>query len=356
LLEEKGFDALLIFGSAEAMSEPVRYLAGYVHVFPTANSLVLIPREAEPILLIDQPWHLPEARKMSWIADLRTFPKASRRWLFDQTRSALVAALADRNLHRARIALIETELPVIYWRAITDGLPEARFEDGTDIWHRMVANPSQYDQRMIRETARVADAGHAAAVDASAVGAAEYEVCLAAYKSMAAMGAEFLHGSGSSTHVNIGSHSELISNVRPFLFTSRRLETGQMFWFDLTCSWAGYYNDCCRTISIGTPTPRQREIFQVCLDMYNEMSESSRPGVPGGKIWTKGHAVAERAGFGDYVNHVYFGHSTGIATSVRPVLARGETEEIRSNSFLSIEPGIFVPGVRAPLASRKCCG
>jgi Xaa-Pro aminopeptidase len=52
-----------------------------------------------------------------------------------------------------------------------------------------------------------------------------------------------------------------------------------------------------------------------------------------------------RAGYGDYSNHVYLGHTTGITTSSRPVVARGETAELRPGSFLNVEPGIFVPGV-----------
>ncbi|MGH7903482.1 MAG: M24 family metallopeptidase [Candidatus Dormibacteraceae bacterium] len=58
-----------------------------------------------------------------------------------------------------------------------------------------------------------------------------------------------------------------------------------------------------------------------------------------------GFEVAARAGSADHLNQVYLGHTTGIATSVRPVIARGETAVIRAGSLLNIEPGIFVPGL-----------
>jgi Xaa-Pro dipeptidase len=344
-LERRGLDALLVFGSAGAIPEPARYLAGYVHVFPTASSFVVLPVERDPILLIDQPWHLPEARTMSWIEDIRTFPNGSRRWRYDELQATLVAALSDAGVRGGRIGVFEVELPVVYWRALTDGLPAAVWDDGKAVWDEIVGTPNDYDVRMMRETVRIADLGHAAAVEAARDGRPEFEVCFAAYGAMAVEGAEFLHGSGFSTHVNIGSHSRAISNVRPFLFTANRLKKGQMFWFDLTCSYAGYYNDCCRTISIGEPTPEQRRIYDVCAEMYHVMLAAARPGVRGGDLWSIGQQVADGAGFGDRVNHVYFGHTTGIATSVRPVIAEGETQEIRPNSFLNIEPGIFVPEV-----------
>lgn len=344
-LSDAQFDALLVFGSAGSLPEPARYLAGYVHVFPTASSFLLIPVAGDPLLLIDQGWHLDEARSMSWIQDIRVFPNANRRWLYDEMRTVLHGALRERGLERARIAIVESELPVVYWRALREAAPAAMFEEGKLIWERIVATPSEYDQAMVRRTAQIADLGHAAAVEAADAGVPEFEVCFAAYRAMASLGAEFLHGSGFSTHVNIGSFSQAISNVRPFLFTSRRLEPGQMFWFDLTCSWAGYYNDCCRTIAIGEPTPERRRIFDICLEMYETMLQAVRPGVPGGEIWTRGYEVAERARLADKINHVYLGHTTGIATSVRPVIARGEIVEIQPNSFVNIEPGIFLPGV-----------
>jgi Xaa-Pro aminopeptidase len=86
------------------------------------------------------------------------------------------------------------------------------------------------------------------------------------------------------------------------------------------------------------------EQMQQSLANY-AMLESVEPGITGKDIWNAGIRVAEQAGYRDYVNHVYFGHTTGIATSVRPVVAQGESKEIWPNSFLNIEPGIFVPGV-----------
>jgi Xaa-Pro aminopeptidase len=162
---------------------------------------------------------------------------------------------------------------------------------------------------------------------------------------MASRGAEFLHGSGLSTHINIGSYSDVVSNVRPYLFSSRPLEAGQMFWLDLSASHAGCYTDTDRTISVGEPSPAQRDIYEVAAEMYRLMVAEARAGVRGGDLWEAATQVAQDAGYGEYSNHVYLGHTTGITTSSRPVIARGETAELRSGSFVNVEPGIFVPGV-----------
>ena len=345
-MSRQGLDALLVYGSAEVNSDPIRYLSGYVHVFPSASSLLLLPLEGEPILLVDQPWHLDEARKMSFVEAVRAYPNPGRTWLADELRTTVRDAFAAAGVERGRIGILAGGTPLVYRDVLEAAVPGATLAgDGTAVWADLVASPSDWDSANIRQTARVADAGLGAAVEAAGAGVPEYELCLRSLEQMASMGAEFLHGSGMTTHINIGSFSDVISNVRPFLFTGNVLEEGQMFWLDLSACYAGCYTDTDRTISVGEPTARQREIYEVVAEMYRALLDGARPGVAGGELWEKGNRIAAEAGFDDYLNHVYLGHTTGITTSSRPVVARGETAELVPGSFLNLEPGIFVPGV-----------
>lgn len=344
-MDRQGLDGLLIYGSAGINADPVRYLAGYVHVFPTAGSLLLLSLERDPVLLIDQPWHLDEARKMSWVEDVRAYPNPARAWLADELKATIADAVASAGVQQGRIGVFSGVMPAVFSGVLEASVPGATLADGGPVWEELVASPSEYDARTIRRTAQVADEGLAAAVEAAGAGVPEYEVCMHSLERMAGVGAEFLHGSGMSTHVNIGSFSDAISNVRPYLYSGNRLEEGQMFWLDLSASFAGCYTDTDRTISVGEPTPAQREIYDVTRETYRVLLEETRAGVRGGDLWEKANQVAVDAGYGDYSNHIYLGHTTGITTSSRPVIARGETAELRPGSFLNIEPGIFVPGV-----------
>jgi len=344
-LDVHELDGLLVWGSASANCDPIRFLSGYLHVFPGASSLLLVPRERDPVLLVDQPWHLGEARRMSWIEDVRPYPNPARRWLADELRKAVRDAVAAAGLTSGCIGVFAGEMPAVYTEILAGSLADSTLGDAVPVWEDVVAGPSAYDAERIRQTAAVADAGLAAAVEAAGEGVPEYEFCLNSLERMAAAGAEFLHGSGMSTHVNTGSFSDVISNVRPHLYSQRRLEAGQMFWLDLSACFEGYYTDTDRTISVGEPSAKQREIYAVAAEMYRVMLAEARAGLRGGDLWDSATKVAVEAGYGDYSNHVYLGHTTGITTSARPVVARGETAELRPGSFLNVEPGIFVPGV-----------
>jgi Xaa-Pro aminopeptidase len=344
-MDARELDGLLVWGSAAANGDPIRFLSGYLHVFPGASSLLLVPREREPVLLVDQPWHLEEARRMSWVEDIRPYPNPSRRWLADELRRALQEAVRAAGLTSGRLGVFAGEMPAGYTEILAATLADASLGDAVPVWEDIVGAPSSYDVAKIRETAAVADLGLAGAVEAAGDGVPEYELCLHSLARMAAAGADFLHGSGLSTHVNTGSFSEVVSNVRPHLFSRRPLEAGQMFWFDLSACYEGYYTDTDRTISVGVPSREQRELYEVTAEMYRVMLAEARAGMPGGDLWEAATKVAVDAGYGDHSNHVYLGHTTGITTSSRPVVARGETAELRPGSFLNVEPGIFVPGV-----------
>jgi Xaa-Pro aminopeptidase len=343
-MERLGVDGVLLYGSANTSPEAIRYLAGYVHVFPGASSLLVLSLDRPPILLIDQPWHLAEAARMAFVSDVRPYPSPTRAWQRDELVRAVGGALRDAGVADARLGVLAGQLPAVYRDVLAESAPRASLVEAADVWADVVATPSAYDAEMIRRTARIADEGLAAAVDAAGAGAIEYEVCLASLGRMAAHGAEFLHGSGVSTHINIGSWSDAVSNVRPFLFSTARLEEGTMFWLDLSASYAGYYIDTDRTIAVGEPDAEQQRIYGVAAEMYEVMVAEARAGVPGGALWERANQVAADAGMAEWGNHVYLGHTTGIATSSRPVVAPGETRELRAGSFLNIEPGIFVPG------------
>lgn len=341
-LVDHDMDAVLMFSDG-SHPDNNRHLSGYMHVFHYAYSLLLIPREADPILLIDQPWHIDEAEKMSWIDDIRPLPPRSGS--ISKLADQLETAFEDRNLTDARIGTLRNFLPQKCYHALEQGVPDVDLVDGTTVWADYVTSPSEYDKEMVARTAAIADEGLATVKAASQAGRTEREVCMESYDRMAELGAEFLHECANDTHVNMGSFSDVISNVRPYLFTNNRLEHGQMFWVDLTAQYRGYHIDCDRTISIGEPSPEQREIWNVTEDMYDAMKSKLQAGVPADEIWRTGQEIADTAGYGDNVNFIYFGHSTGIETSERPYAFEGDDREVRKDSFYNIEPGIYVPGV-----------
>jgi len=345
-LADRGVDGVLLYATGSRRPDPVRYLSGYVHVFPRAQSLLLLPADGDPVLLIDRDWHRPDAVEMSWVGDVRTVPPGFTR-SYDALVAALGGALADAGLDGGRLGLPDNDLPA----ALRSAIDDAR-EPGADVrfvpsfWPELVATPTPDDVASVREAAAIADDGLAALVGAAGPGRTERAVALAALERLAERGAEFLHAHAVSTHVDVGAYSRTRSNLQPYLFTERELEPGTMFWVDLIVCHRGYYVDCDRTVAVGDPDPEQRALYDACRRMYRAMVDAVAPGVTGRAVWRAGRDAAVDAGYDEsHLNAVYLGHTTGLTVSTRPVVAPDADGEIRAGQLLNVEPGLIVPGV-----------
>ena len=343
-LRSHDLDAILFFGSGSGTADQIRYLADYVHIIPRAHSFLSISRSEDPILLIDRPWYLDNAQEMSHIDDIRTFPQGSMQMSYDEVVNCLDKLLDDAGAKSGRVGIFDSFLPSRYFRAIQEVAPDTEFVSGDQVWYDLVTTPSEYGKKTMRQAAEIADEGLQTAISQSQHGVSEQEVCLAAMSRMASLGAEF-HMSFPTTVPLIGSNSDVISNLRSFVFTNNRLEHGQMFWYDQITAYKGYYIDCDRTICVGEPSEKQLDIYQTVRRMYEAMLNALSPGTTADELWDIGVKIAAESGYEDNVNFIHHGHTIGPAVVGQSMAAPGAETKVRPESFVNIEPGIFVPGV-----------
>jgi Xaa-Pro aminopeptidase len=346
LMRDADLDGLLVYGNASFHCDFTRYLANYVHAYTPAQSFVVLSASDRPILLIDEPWQISAAESMSPVADIRP---VRTRGSADDLASDVGGALRDLGVASGRLGVFARSLPIFFSEAIASHGPDWEFVDADLIWWRLVATPTDHDKRAIKNAARVASEGMEAVARACREDVTEFDAAVAGISRMAALGAEFLHGSGPCTHINFGSFSRLPSNVRPANYTRRRFERGMLFWVDMTCTVDGYYTDMDRTIGISPVDSERLRLYEVVLGMYQAMMVAMRPGVPGKVPYVAAMRVAEEAGLDRFVNQVPLGHTTGICTGVRPMLTATEEMPLADGSFVNIEPGIHLPEASACL-------
>jgi Xaa-Pro aminopeptidase len=125
------------------------------------------------------------------------------------------------------------------------------------------------------------------------------------------------------------------------------MEPGDMFFIDLSVCLRGYYIDFCRTVVIGEPTPDQQTVFNGVMACHAYVKERLRPGLTGAEVFELGLAshTETTPQYKDVINWVWLGHGTGLIISEPPFFTQGESRTIKENSFVNIEPGLFVPGV-----------
>jgi Xaa-Pro aminopeptidase len=128
--------------------------------------------------------------------------------------------------------------------------------------------------------------------------------------------------------------------------SQKTLREGEMALFDMGAIYEGYCSDTTRTFAVGKVTPKQRELFQVAREAQQAAIEAVRPGELASKVDAAARTVIERAGYGDFFPHLT-GHGVGLSIHEAPIIDEGEGMVLQSGMVVTVEPGIYLPGVGA---------
>jgi len=106
----------------------------------------------------------------------------------------------------------------------------------------------------------------------------------------------------------------------------------------------GYCSDCTRTLATGPLPAELRRAYDVCLEAQRAAVRGIRPGMTGVEADRIARDVIEAAGFGDNFGHG-LGHGVGVEIHEAPRLATESSDTVEVGNVITIEPGIYLPGV-----------
>lgn len=110
-------------------------------------------------------------------------------------------------------------------------------------------------------------------------------------------------------------------------------------------SVAGYAAECERTYFTTRPTSEMRDYFQIMLEARRIGLDMVRPGVKCCEIDAATREYFEDKGMAEGLLH-RTGHGLGLSYHAEaPWIAEGSDEVLQPGMVLSIEPGIYLPGV-----------
>ncbi|NLY56295.1 MAG: aminopeptidase P family protein [Firmicutes bacterium] len=130
--------------------------------------------------------------------------------------------------------------------------------------------------------------------------------------------------------------------------TDRVIQSGEMVTLDFGGIFKHYCSDMTRTVAVGEPDPRLREIYEVVLAAQTAAEQAVRPGVTGQMVDQVARRVIEEAGYGEYFGHG-LGHGVGLEVHELPVASSRGTTMLVPQMVITIEPGVYIPdlgGVR----------
>lgn len=204
--------------------------------------------------------------------------------------------------------------------------------------------------RLCKDPGEVRKLGRGARVNGDALreilasirpGRAEAEVALDLETAMRRRGAS---GASFDTIVASGPRSALPHGIA----SSRKLKAGDLITIDFGAVVSGYHADTTRVFSLGRPTPKGENIYQIVLEAQMTALEAVKPGARCGDVDKAARDVIRSHGYGEAFGHGT-GHGVGLDIHEAPRLGPGVKEELRPGMVVTVEPGIYLPrwgGVR----------
>ena len=130
--------------------------------------------------------------------------------------------------------------------------------------------------------------------------------------------------------------------------TPQKVRAGSVVLIDSGCSVLGYQSDISRTWVHGTPSARQREVWDMVKRGQELALETAKLGTPVGQVDQAVRAFYESKGWSkDYglpgLSH-RTGHGIGMDGHEPPFLVRNDTTPLEAGMCFSDEPGLYIPG------------
>lgn len=205
---------------------------------------------------------------------------------------------------------------------------------------------------LVEELRRSKDAGELAALRAAAAAGDAAFAVLPDLCSRAAteadlaweLGAEMRRHGGERADWEVIAAAGAASSI-PHYETGRVALGRGLLLLDYGCVADGYHSDMSRTVWLEGPAdPALREIYRVVLAAEEAGIAACRAGATCHEVDEAARVVLRAAGHEEDFLHS-LGHGVGLEIHEPPWLRRGNEDRLRVGDVVTVEPGIYLPGV-----------
>jgi len=177
-------------------------------------------------------------------------------------------------------------------------------------------------------------------------GQTEREIQLALDYKMLSLGAT---GLAFNTIVAAGQNGSLPHAVPG----DRVVCAGDMITMDFGAKFDGYCADMTRTVCVGTPSDEMRRIYDIVLEAQETAQAAVAPGKVCADIDKIARDIISGYGYGERFGHS-LGHGVGIDIHEEPRVSARSTDILVPGHLITIEPGIYVPGLGGVRIENTC--
>ncbi len=267
-MEKEGLEGLIVYGTTGVGG---RWNGNFVYLADRClfygDALIFFPLDKDPAIFISGENQYLEARRTSWIADIR---------LTRQPARDLCAHLSFHNSTKGKVGVSSfASMPAEIAQQLRAQLPNAEFLESSELIFAARENKSGEELQVARLGAEVADAGFRRSLEILRPGVTELEWKAEVESVMTKGGAD-----GGFNMLGAGRADGEDDPFRGFVMppTDRKFQKGDLVLLEITPRVKGYYNQIVRLVSLGEPPAYIKRAHAACLDAKRKALDKLKPG------------------------------------------------------------------------------
>ncbi|MDP6560201.1 MAG: Xaa-Pro peptidase family protein [Candidatus Binatia bacterium] len=305
-MDRSGVSALLLFGRGR--SPEIHYLCNWL---TTTEAHLIFPIEGKQTLFVQLSNHLPNARRMSIIEDVR-FGGSNSAGAVDSV-PRVAENIKERKLEENKVGIVGG-LPYRQYERLREALPKVEWVDFSAGMRDQRQIKSKEEIERLRKASAMSDCSIAALAELARPGIVEHE--LAKIVEDAYLGA----GGTNGIHFMITTSMRDPKGGIPQQHMSNRvLQKGDVLVTEISANYLGYTGQILRTFSIGEgPTPEYQRIHDVAVEAFDRVADVIKDGTDIDQVLDAAEVVHERG----YTIYDDFLHGAG---QLPPILRTRKT-------------------------------
>ena len=317
------------------------------------DGLVYVPRDSPPVVMIRK--SLDRARDESPL-DVLAY-------------KSLKTLKEDLEIPSdATIGLELDVLPYNNYSRVVKALGGAKLVDISERIKHIRSLKSEFEINLIKEAARIVDAGIASIPDHLKEGMREIELAAAVEAVMRGMGHQGTVRFRRFNHILPMGHLMSGPNaaVPSFVLSPTggrgvslfhpqgpgvgRIKHSEPIFVDFAGVYNGYIADETRIFSIGNLAKELEDAYHAALEIEESVARELTPGKTGRELFNLSEAKGAKLGYQDYLGGPlgakcgFVGHGVGLEIDEYPVIGPVD-HEILPNMTIALEPKMIFPGV-----------
>lgn len=318
--EEYDIEAFIITGLWN-----IRYLSG----FTGSNGVILITKD-EKILVTDYRYFEQAGQQTDFEVVLHAGHTGHKGKIFEEVANQ--ASIRDLE----KIGFEETHISFGFHRNLADML-NAELIPTFDVVEKIRMIKTSDEIEKIRVASKITDEAYIHITKFIKAGMTELEVA-------EELGRFIKENGGGSAGFPPIVASGIRSSLAHGRATDKVIEEGEMITIDFGANYEGYWADISRTVAIGEPPEKMKEIQGVVLKSFNHCVENIRPGMQDTDVDALMRKHLIESGYNEY-SGTGTGHGIGLEVHEKPLFSVQKDKVLEKDMVITVEPGVYLKGI-----------